>query len=79
MLTHLDDLFAGEHTPGDGVGTFRMGVGAEVTLLVDGVVGDARVTFDTLDELVEESGRDKELEVGLDISYVLAEESVTFW
>lgn len=61
----LHNLLAGEDTPGDGVGTLRVRVGAQVTLLVDGIVGDCGVRLDAADELVEELGRDEELEVRL--------------
>jgi hypothetical protein len=68
VTTYLDDFLAGEHTPGDGVGTLGVGVGAEITLLIHSVVGNARVAFDTPDELVEKCRSNKELEVGLNVN-----------
>lgn len=61
----LDDLLAGEDTPGDGIGSLRVGVGSEVAVLVDGVVGDVRVPLDPAHKVVEQRRRDKELEVRL--------------
>jgi hypothetical protein len=42
----LDDFFSGEYTPCHGVWTFRMGVGPQVTILVDGIIRDVPVPLD---------------------------------
>jgi len=40
----LDDFFSREHTPRNSVRSLRIRVGLQITLLVDGVVGDIGVT-----------------------------------
>jgi hypothetical protein len=64
---YLDDLLSGEHTPRHSVRSFAMRVGAQITLTIDGVIGDTRVLFDTSHQLVQEVRRNEELEVGLKI------------
>lgn len=60
----LNNLSAREYSPGNGVRA-GSGVGAEVTLLVDGVVGDGRAVVEDVEELVDVLGRAEELDVGL--------------
>ena len=42
----LDDLLAGEDTPGDGVGSVRVCVRAKIAAVVDHVVRDVDVALD---------------------------------
>lgn len=63
--SYLDDLLAREHTPSDGIRTLAMGVGPQISLSVDGIVGDPRILFNPFDEFVQQGGRYKELEVCL--------------
>ena len=62
---HLNDLLAREHTPSDGIGTLTMGVGSQITLSVDGIVGDPWILFNPFNEFVQQGRRYKELEVCL--------------
>lgn len=78
--THLNNLFAREDTPGHRVGTFGVRVGSQIALLVDSIVSDARVSFDTSDQRVEQFWRDEELEIRL--KSALVDERLldrTFW
>lgn len=61
----LNNLLAGEDTPGDGVGAIRGRVGLEVTVLGHGVVGERGVVADEADDLVDDLGRDEQLDVAL--------------
>lgn len=63
--SHLNDLLAREHTPSDGIGALAMGVGPQITLSVDGIVGDPRILFNPFDEFVQQGRRYEELEVCL--------------
>jgi len=46
----LDYLFARENTPSDRVWALRSVVGAQIAMLIDGIVGDILVTGDMLNE-----------------------------
>ena len=61
----LDNLLAGEDTPGDGIGAVRGGVGLELSIFGDGVVGQVGVGFDALDDLFNHLGRHEQLEISL--------------
>lgn len=61
----LDDFLSGEHTPSYSIRTFAVCIGPQVTLLIDSVVGDPRVSFDTSNEGAEQFGRHKEFKIRL--------------
>lgn len=61
----LDNLLAGEDTPGDGVGTVAGCVGLQVAGLGDGVVSEARLLLDSLHQLGVEVRVQEQLKVGL--------------
>jgi hypothetical protein len=62
---YLDDFLARIYTPRHRVGAFTVGVGAEVSLSVDCVVGNPGIALDAADEIVEKIRRYKEFEVRL--------------
>jgi hypothetical protein len=70
MSTYLNNLFAGEDTPRDGVRTLTVGVGAEIALFVDGVVGDSGVSLDSANKRTEQFRRNEKLEIRLVFSSV---------
>jgi hypothetical protein len=57
----LDDLLARENAPSHGIGTFRVGVGPQVTTLVDGVISDVTVTLNMREQNRKQRGVDEEL------------------
>lgn len=61
----LDNLFPREDTPGHSVRTIRVCVGAEVTILVDHVVSDVRVSLYMGNEQIQEAWTDEEFKVRL--------------
>lgn len=63
--SYLNDLLAREHTPSDGIGALAMGVGSQISLSVDGIIGDPRILFNPFNEFVQQGRRYKELEVCL--------------
>lgn len=80
----LDDFFTGEDAPCHGVGTIRVGIGAEVTLFVDHVISDIGIVLDVGDEKVEEAWGDEEFKVCLVYAHqswtsVSWSGSQTFW
>lgn len=44
---YLDNFLAGKDTPSDSVGALAVSVGPQITLLVDGIVGDPRVSLNS--------------------------------
>ena len=61
----LDYLFARKNTPSDRVWTLRGVVGAQIAMLIDGIVGDIWVTGDMLNKRRQLRGCYKELEIRL--------------
>lgn len=79
--TYLNNLLAREDTPRDGVGTFTMRVGSQISLLVDGIISDSRVSLDASNERAEQLWGDEELQVGLRLASPTGDDYVrlTFW
>jgi hypothetical protein len=46
----LYNLFTRKYAPRNGIGTFRMGICAQIPLLVNNIICDAVVPFDVLQE-----------------------------
>jgi hypothetical protein len=64
--TDLNNLLSWKDTPCHSVRTLAMGVGSQIALTVNGIVGDSGIFFDASDQLIQQIRGDKEFQVGLD-------------
>jgi len=46
----LYNLFSGENSPGDGVGTFTVGICTKISSLVDGIISDEWIPLNLRDQ-----------------------------
>lgn len=69
---HLNDLLPWVDTPCHSVRAFAMSIGPQVTLTVNRVVGDAGISLNATDEIVQQGRSHKELEIGLKILKVVS-------